>query len=182
MIPAVDSFTVVTVVVAAFTALTGVLTWFVNGVRTERTRLQKLYADAYSAVISYQEYPYVIRRRRPPSSDHPGLAGEERLRISEALHVVHEALNNHLARISTESDAVSAKYLHLVQTTRDVVGVYMHEAWEADPLDNDPGMNLRFDYSALSGAQQQYLDAVKRDMTFWRVAHPRQRKHPRRLR
>jgi hypothetical protein len=132
----------VAAVVSIGTAVTGVVTWFVNGVRTERTRLQKLYADAYSAVVSYQECPYVIHRRRAPTPDHPEIGGEERLRIADALHPVQEALNNYLAQISTESNAVSAKYNALVTETRRIAGTYMHKAWDAAPLDNDSGMNI----------------------------------------
>jgi hypothetical protein len=176
VILATSAWTIIPVIVGALTAAGGVVTWFVNSVRAERTRLQKLYADAYSAVISYQEYPYVISRRRAPTSNHPEIGGEERLRISGGLHAVQEALNNYLAQISTESAVVSAKYSHLVQKTREVAGKYMHEAWKADPLDNDPGMNMRFDYSKLRDPQHEYLDALKTDMTFWRVALPRLRK------
>lgn len=163
-------WTIVPVVVGVFTAAGGVVTWFVGGVRTERTRLQTLYADAYSAVVSYQEYPYIIRRRRAPTAEHPEIAGEERLRISAGLHGVQEELNNHLAQISTESDAVSEKYTRLVRSTREVAGTYMNEAWKGPALNNDAGMNIRLDYAELREPQDEYLDAVKTDMTFWRVA------------
>ncbi len=175
MIVAADAWTIIPVIVGAATAAAGVLTWFVNGVRTERTRLQKLYADAYSAVVSYQEFPFVIRRRRAPTVDHPEIGGEERLRISSALHGVQEALNNYRAQISTESVSVSEAYEHLVTRTREIAGTYMHEAWDAHALDNDAGMNVRLDYDDLAAPQDAYLNAVKADMTFWRVAFPRRR-------
>ena len=171
-----DAVTVIPVIVGAATAVAGVVTWFVNGVRGERTRLQSLYADAYSAVVSYQEFPYMIRRRRAPGPDDQ-VGNEERLRISSELHAVQEALNNHLAQISMESAAVSEKYTTLVHRTREVAGSYMREAWQAPALDNDAGMNITgIDYGALEAPQNQYLDAVKSDMTFWRVALPRRRK------
>jgi hypothetical protein len=170
MIVATDLWTAIPVVVGVLTAAAGAVTWFVNGVRTERARLQKLYADAYSAVVSYQEYPYIIKRRRAPTADHPEIGGEERLRISAGLHGVQEQLNNYAAQISTESDAVSQKYTELVRKTREVAGTYMHEAWEKPALGNDAGMNLRLDYDELRAPQDEYLAAVKRDMKFWRVA------------
>jgi hypothetical protein len=164
------------VVVALIPAIGGVVTWFFNGVRTERTRLQELYADAYSAVVSYQEFPYVIRRRRAQTLGHEEIGGEERLRISGALHAVQESLNNYLAQISTESTAVSTKYDILVRETRRVAGKYMHEAWVAPALDNDAGMNIAgIDYAKLKTPEAEYLDAVKKDMTFWRVAIPKLR-------
>lgn len=166
----------VPLVVALIPAIGGVLTWFANGVRAERTRLQTLYADAYSAVVSYQEFPYVIRRRRAPTPGHEEVSGEERLRISGAFHTVQEELSNYAAQISTESAAVSAKYALLVQKTREIAGRYMHEAWQAPPLDNDAGMNISgIDYATLKAPQDDYLEAVKKNMTFWRVARPQLR-------
>jgi hypothetical protein len=173
---ATSTWTIVPVIAGAVTAAFGVLTWFVNGVRTERTRLQKLYADAYSAVISYQEFPYVIRRRRASTPDREEIGGEERLRISAALHTVQEALNNYGAQISTESKAASARYDALVKETRQIAGTYMHKAWDSAPLDNDAGMNITdIDYTDLRAAQDEYLEAAKKDMTFWRVAIPKLR-------
>jgi hypothetical protein len=180
MIASASFLTVFPIIVAAVvsigTAVAGVVTWFVNGVRAERTRLQKLYADSYSAVVSYQEFPYVIRRRRAPTAEQPEIGGEERLRITGALHAVQEELNNYSAQISTESKTVSTKYDLLVSKTRQIAGMYMHEAWDATPLDNDAGMNIAgIDYKELRTPQDDYLEAVKQDMTFWRVAIPKLR-------
>lgn len=181
MIASAGFWTVFPIVVAAAvsigTAMAGVLTWFANGVRAERTRLQKLYADAYSAVVSYQEFPYVIRRRRAPTPGHEEISGEERLRISAALHAVQEELNNYRAQISTESKAVSAKYDALIGETRRIAGTYMHKAWDAAPLDNDAGMNVTdIDYTVLRAPQDDYLEAIKKDMTLRRrVALPKLR-------
>jgi hypothetical protein len=150
--------------------LFGVIAWWANGARSERTRLQKLYADAFSAVVSYQEFPYVIRRRRAPLAGQDGIANEERLRISEALQAVQEALNNYRAQISTESAAISVQYEALVGKTRQIAGKEMHEAWEAPPLDNDAGMNIaHIDYTQLAEPEKHYLDAVKTDVTFGRI-------------
>lgn len=135
MIALADFWTIFPIVVAAVvsigTAIAGVFTWFMNGVRAERTRLQALYADAYSAVVSYQEFPYLIRRRRAPTAEHK---------------------------------------------TRQIAGTYMHEAWDAPPLDSDAGMNISgIDYKELHTPQDDYLEALKQDMTFWRVAMPKLR-------
>lgn len=47
----------------------------------------------------------------------------------------------------------------------------MHEAWEAPPLDNDAGMNItHINYGKLAEPEKQYLDAVKKDVTFKRIA------------
>lgn len=176
MIATADIWTIIPVVVGVITAVLGAITWLFNGVRAERARLQKLYADAYSAVVSYQEFPFIIKRRRAPTPDSPQIAGEERLRISGDLHPVQEALNNYGAQISTESAAVFSAYTTLVDTTRRIAGGYMNDAWREEPLADDRGMNLRLDYSALKQPQNEYLSAVKRDMSFLRVWIPRLRK------
>jgi hypothetical protein len=52
----------------------------------------------------------------------------------------------------------------------------MREAWDAPALDNDAGMNITgIDYAKLNTPEAEYLDAVKKDMTFWRVAIPKLR-------
>lgn len=40
--------------------------------------------------------------------------------------------------------------------TREIAGTYMHEAWQAPPLDNDAGMNISgIDYAALKAPQDE---------------------------
>ncbi len=71
---------------------------------------------------------------------------------------------------------MSTKYDVLVRETRRVAGKYMREAWDAPALDNDAGMNITgIDYAKLNTPEAEYLDAVKKDMTFWRVAIPKLR-------
>jgi hypothetical protein len=173
MIVATDTWTIIPVIVGAVTAFGGLATWFVNGLRAERTRLQTLYADAFSAVVSYHEFPYMIRRRRAPTPGHEEIAGEERLRISEALHSVQESLSNYRAQISTESRKVSVAYDTLVHQTRLTAGGYMKYAWNAPALDNDTGMNiLDIDYSGLRDYEVEYLAAARNDITFWNLWSP----------
>lgn len=118
----------------------------------------------------------MVRRRRSPTAEHPEIGGEERLRITGALQTVQEELSNYSAQISTESKAVSAKYDLLVSKTRHIAGTYMHKAWDAAALDSDAGMNITgIDYKELRTSQDDYLEAVKQDMTFWRVAIPKLR-------
>lgn len=163
--------TVVPLIVLAVTSIGGVLTWWANGVRTERARLQALYADAYAAVVSYQEFPFMIRRRRAPLPGQEQIANDERVRIADALQTVQEKLSNYTAQISAESDEVSTKYDALVHKTRLIAGGYMREAWQGPPLNDDPGMNIGdIDYQGLEQPQIDYLAAMKDNVRFWRVA------------
>jgi hypothetical protein len=173
MIVATDAWTIIPVVVGAVTAFGGLATWFVNGLRAERTRLQTLYADAFSAVVSYQEFPYMIRRRRAPMAGHEEIAGEERLRISGALHPVQESLSNYRAQISTESLKVLVAYDALLHQTRLTAGGYMKEVWNVPALDNDAGMNIAgIDYGGLRAYEVEYLTAARNDVTFWNLWRP----------
>lgn len=176
MIPRADASlaTIVPLIVLAVTSIGGVLTWWANGIRSERARLQTLFADAYAAVVSYQEFPFAIRRRRAPLPGHEEIASDERIRITNALQAVQEKLSNYTAQIGAESTEVSSKYDALVQQTRYIAGGYMREAWTASPLDNDAGMNITdIKYDELKPLQTEYLDAMKDNLAFWRVAFKR---------
>ncbi len=168
--------TVLPLIALAVTTAGGVVTWWANGIRSERARLQTLYADAYAAVVSYQEFPFMIRRRRTPLPGHEEIANDERIRIADALQAVQEKLSNYTAQIKAESTEVSAKYDVLVHETRLIAGSYMREAWKAPPLDNDAGMNISdINYDALKQPQTDYLDAMKDNLRFRRVAFVRLR-------
>ncbi len=165
--------TVIPLIALAVTTAGGVVTWWANGVRNERARLQALYADAYAAVVSYQEFLFMIRRRRAPLPGNEGIANDERVRIADALQ---EKLSNYTAQIRAESTGVSAKYDALVHKTRLIAGSYMREAWKAPPLDNDAGMNISdINYHELEEPRAEYLDAMKDNLRFWRVAFVRLR-------
>lgn len=83
---------------------------------------------------------------------------------------VQEALNNFRAQITTESEAVSAKYEILVTKTREVAGTDIHDAWEAPPLENDAGMNItHLDYAELKQPEEDYFTAVKTDVSLMRL-------------
>jgi hypothetical protein len=120
--------------------------------------------------VSYQEFPYIIKRRRAPVAGNDQIPNEERLRISEALHTVQESLSNYRAQIRTECTTVSERYDDFVTRTREIAGSQMREAWKGPPFDNDAGMNLHVDYSELDGPERDYLDAAKRDVAGWKIS------------
>jgi hypothetical protein len=144
--------------------LAGVVAWFANGIRADRVRRRKLYADAFSALVSYKEFPFMIRRRRAPGPGQENLGNEERLRISTALHEVQEAISNYQAQIKTENGTVSETYEALVTKTRVIAGSQMREAWKQPPLNNDAGMNTAVDYSALKSMEDNFLGAALKDV------------------
>ncbi len=142
----------------------GIVAWFANGIRADRVRRRKLYADAFSALVSYKEFPFMIRRRRAPGPGQENLGNEERLRISTALHEVQEEISNYQAQIKTENDTVSETYEALVTKTREIAGSQMRKAWKQPPLNNDAGMNTTVNYSALKGLEDDFLGAARKDV------------------
>lgn len=163
---------IATIIAAVVSAVIALLMLWVNGIRQERSRRQQLYADALAAVAAYREFPYVIRRRRAPTPAHEEVAGEERVRISEALREVQRDISSFSAWMKAEAVTdVSSKYDELVRETRRVAGGYMHEAWKTAPLDDDAGMNIPgIDYDCLTQYETAYLDAVRAALTFRRIA------------
>jgi hypothetical protein len=160
--------------VAAVSGAIALISLWVNGIRQERARRQRVYADALAVLVAYREFAYVIRRRRAPAPGHEEIAGAERVRISEALREVQRDIEYHCAWTKTEPAAhVATAYEALVKETRRVAGGYMHNAWEAQPVDNDAGMNIAdIDYAPLAKYETAYLEAVAQALKFWRVALP----------
>lgn len=165
---------IATLVAAAVSGTVALLTFWATGVRQERSRRQQFYADAFAALVAYREFAYVVRRRRAPTAGNEAIAGEERIRISEALREVQKDLAFSSAWINTEGAAdVGTKYDQLLTETRRLAGGYMRDAWNGPPLDDDAGMNIDdVDYSSLAAHEVAYLDAVGDALTFRRVAFP----------
>src|ERR1700730_9600381 len=80
-------------IAAAVVALLGV---WINGLREERRRRRELYANALEATYAYREFAYVVRRRRTD------VAGEERVRVSEALREIQRDLSKYEALMKIE--------------------------------------------------------------------------------
>jgi hypothetical protein len=165
---------IATVVAAAVSGIIVLLTFWAAGVRQERSRRQRRYADALAALVAYREFAYVVRRRRAPIPAHEEIASEERVRISEALRELQRDLAFHTAWITIEpASDVAARYAELVEQTRRLAGGYMRDAWNAAPVEDDAEMNIAdIDYSPLAEYETAYLDAVRRALRFWRVASP----------
>lgn len=163
---------IATVVAAAVSGIVALLTFWAAGVRQERSRRQQLYADAFAALVSYREFPYVVRRRRAPAMDSDEIAAEERVRISEALREVQKDLAFATAWIELEGPTnLAAKFDELLNETRRLAGGYLRDAWNNAPVADDAGMNIGdVDYSSLGAYETAYLDAVRDALAFRRVA------------
>lgn len=153
---------------AGVAATVSLLTLWVAGLRAERTRRRELYADALAATMAYREFPYAIRRRQHEEEHRSA----ERVRISEALREVQRDLSQYSALMRIErAEKVANAYHVLVTKTREIAGGYMKDGWNADPIERDAEMNMKvpLDYSTLESYVQAYVDAVEKDLPWWKV-------------
>jgi hypothetical protein len=150
-----------TLIAAAVAGAVSLIGLWLKGLRDERSRRRQHFAEALTAVVAYQEFPYAIRRRR---HDQPG---EERVRLSEALRQVQETLAFHQAWVDLEAQSETAEaYRAFVAATRRVAGGYMRAAWDGEPTSRDEQMNITdIDYSELRRLQAAYLEAVAIDLS-----------------
>ena len=133
-----------------------------SGQRELAARRRAQFADALSAVVGYEEFPFVIRRRRVSNPE------DERIRISTELRAVQERLAFHSAWLRTESRRVADAYDALLQETRRTAGREMKRAWEMETISQDSQMNVAdIDLSAIDPLKTAYLEAVRRHLS-WR--------------
>lgn len=152
-----------TLIAAAIAGVITLVGLVVNGVRAERARRRTEFAKAYACILAYQEFAYVVRRRR----DCPD--GEERVRISEELRKVQQELGFYQAWIELEASAPTVDaYLALVSATRRIAGGYMRDAWERPPTTSDAQMNIKdIDYAELKPLEAAFLARVADELS-WR--------------
>jgi hypothetical protein len=155
---------VVVLISTGVAALVSLLTLWIAGQREARQRRHRSYADALAAGVAYREFPYAIRRRRD------NVAGEERVRLSEALREVQRELAFHEAWIKLEGSSGTVEaFERLVAETRRIAGSYMHDAWNGAPAKTDAEMNIKgIDYSPIKPLEAGYLIEVRKDLSWWR--------------
>ncbi len=123
--------------------------------RNRQDRRREIFSKAFAACVAYQEFPYIVRRRR---SDQPE---SERIRISSELSLVQRELAYHTALLSVESSRVSEAYGAVLVTMRKVAGEQIHNAWLSEPVANDSGMNMpNLGLQALEPAKAVYLQEM----------------------
>ncbi len=143
---------------------TTVLGLLYNSAQERRERHREHFSRALQTVTQYEEYPFVVRRRR--ASDAEG----ERIRISTELRAVQADLTYHQAWLMTESLEVGAGYERLVRELRRVVGTEIHEAWLIAPPTADADMNIpgiADRIAVLVPLKEQFLLEVTDHLSFW---------------
>lgn len=124
--------------------------------RRERiSRQRREFSKAFAACVAYEEFPYIVRRRRSNAPE------DERIRISSELSVIQRELAYYSAWLATQSVSVSRIYETLVTKLREVAGAKIREAWLTPPIDSDSGMNMPdLGLSELKPLKEAYLQEV----------------------
>lgn len=156
----------VAIIVAAITGAVSIAALAINawlsGHRERKNRQRDVFSKAFAAAVAYEEFPYVVRRRRA------SLPEDERVRISTELCRIQADISYYSAWLSTESHRVSKAYETLIARMRKVAGQEIHKAWAAEPIDSDTEMNIPdLGLSVLRQYEKAYLDAVDTHMSFW---------------
>jgi hypothetical protein len=143
------------IVAAIVAAAVSLITFVLAGRRARLDRQRQVFADAFSAVMTYREYPFIVRRRNKD------LLTSERQRISSELSAVQADLNAFKARLRVEAPYVGECYAALVDETRRIAGRFITEAWDSPPAADDARVhNPGWDFGALMAYDDAYLRAV----------------------
>lgn len=124
--------------------------------RRERiSRQRQEFSKAFAACVAYEEFPYVVRRRRS------NVPQDERVRISSELSIIQRELAYYSAWLATQSTNVSETYETLVAKLREIAGAKIREAWFTPPIDSDSGMNMpNLGLIELNPFKEEYLQEV----------------------
>jgi hypothetical protein len=147
------------IVGAAITAAASLLALAINAwltaYRERANRRREMFSKAFAAAVAYEEFPYVVRRRRTSAPE------DERIRISTELRKVQEDISYYSAWLFTESQAISEAYETLIRKLREIAGKEIHNAWNQRPAGSDAEMNMPdLGLSALKPFKQAYLREV----------------------
>lgn len=124
------------VIAGAVSLLALALNAIISSRRERVSRQRQEFSKAFAACVAYEEFPYVVRRRRS------NVPQDERVRISSELSAVQRELAYYSAWLATESTSVSKTYETLVAKLRETAGGKIREAWLTPPIESDSGMNI----------------------------------------
>lgn len=158
---------VVTLAGALMAAAAVVLTLVVNARRARRDALATLNANALGAVADYLEGPYRILRKDGTAST--------RFAITSKLSDVKSAIDHNQALLRLHAKAVVADaYDDYVRTVSWEAGRQMHDAWNAEPVTTDAGVNLnvKLPHDASSAALARLCEVMQADL-HWHWYRPK---------
>ncbi len=142
------------IIAALVTAAVAIATLIVNGRRGRSDRHRTLFADAFGDIAAYQEYVYIVRRRR---HDEPEA---EQVRISTELSDVQRRLNRHRAVLQVEAPRVTRSFTALLATTRQIAGAAIRDGWNTAPITADAEIHVDVDLSGITASEATFLMAA----------------------
>lgn len=156
------ALTIVTAVLAG--AGTSFLTLLYTSAQDRRERHREHFSKALQAVARYEEFPFVVRRRRASDPE------SERIRISTELREIQAELTYHCTWLRTESQRVGDAYDSLVLNLRRIAGKEIHDAWDSPAITEDAGMNIADigpKLAELNRFKTSYLLEVGDHLSYW---------------
>ena len=148
------------ILVAFIAAVASFTTFTINAIQKRRDFLREEFSKAFLACIAYEEFPYIVRRRKSSSQD-------ERQRISTELHNIQQQIGYYSIWLASESKSVSMAYDTLVSNLRRIAGKQIHEAWLVKPIETDEEMNMSdLGMDILKPYKMDYCSAVVRHFTW----------------
>jgi len=121
------------------------------------------FGAALGDVQRWMELPYRVRRRA--SGD------EARYALAAEVSSLQERLAFHSAWLQVEGKEVSAAYDALLKAARGQVRTHIRDAWSAEPISEDSGMNLQ-DFEVpvdVVTETDAYLQAVRKHTAVWSI-------------
>jgi hypothetical protein len=143
------------VIAGVIAAAVAIVVLLVNGRRARVDRQRLLFAAAFGDIAGYQEYVYIVRRRR---HDQPEA---ERVRISNDLSEVQRKLNQHSAALKVEAPRVAEAFDELLRMTRLVAGAAIREGWNSPPITKDINIHVDIRLTAITPYEDLLLTEVR---------------------
>lgn len=142
---------------ALVSALVSLVVLWWNSKQARLDRQRELFGQGFAAVVAYQEFAYIVRRR--DGSD------ETRTAISRDLSKVQAELHRYEAMIRVEAPKVADEFSELILQTRALAGAAIKEGWCMPPAQSDQRMHVpSVDLSRLDAYEEGYLRAVHRHL------------------
>jgi hypothetical protein len=153
------------IIVAIISGIVSILALTLNAIinsrKEQNTRQRQEFSKAFSACVAYEEFVYIVRRRR---SDTPQ---EERTRISSELSNIQRELGYYSAWLAIESADVCKAYERLLTKLREVAGTQIREGWLSSPVLSDNDMNISdLGMEALKPYKEEYLRKVSEYLSY----------------
>lgn len=155
------------IVAAAVSGLVALTTVGLNARQARKDRQRQLFAEAFTAIQLYKEFPYRIRRRRSDKKDE---AAADIVRLTTEFSDVQAKLNDYASRLRVEAPRVGVAYAQLLDTLRRIAGGEARRSWNLPPTAGADVSITDIDLSGLTPSEDRYLVVVAEHLSLWPAA------------